>query len=251
MSESIFIQKHSKPKLKLPEFSVDGMLHKKLQNYELTSLINKSHMACFLGRPGSGKTSLLTSFLKTKDLFRKVFHKIYLFMPSNSRQSIKGGFFDKNLPEEQVFDGLDSYSLGKVYQEIRELAEDNKKTLIIFDDVQKSFKGECEKLLLEMSANRRHLKLSMWMVCQNWLTIPRQTRMNFTNIFAFKVTKAQMKVIFEEMIDLFKGVWEIILNKTYSNPHDFLFIDVPTQRLFFNFDEIILTDEEEIKEKII
>lgn len=241
--EEIRIIRQRKPKLLMPSFSVDGILHRKLDKYELTKLLNKSNFTAFIAKPGSGKTSLITAFLKTPELFKKVFHKIYLFMPPNSRQSMKGSFFDKQLPPEQIYDSLTLETLFNVYQEIRENAEDGKRSLIIFDDVQKNFKGDCEKLLLEISANRRHLKCSIWLVAQNYLTIPRQVRMNFTNMFVFRLAKTQMKTIFEEQIDIFKDCWEQILNKTYDNVHDFLFIDNNSQRLFFNWDEIIIDED--------
>ena len=46
------------------------------------------------------------------------------------------------------------------------------KTLIIFGDVQQYLKGECEKYLSHMVNNRRHAKLSLWFLCQNYKTIP-------------------------------------------------------------------------------
>lgn len=85
----------------MPKFSVDTELDSKLNAYEITSLMNKSNFTLFLGKAGSGKSSLLISFLQTPALFKKVYHNIFLFMPSNSRNSIRNGFFDKNLPAER------------------------------------------------------------------------------------------------------------------------------------------------------
>jgi ABC-type multidrug transport system ATPase subunit len=60
--------------------------------------MNKSNFTLFLGRAGSGKTSLIKLFLKTIDLFYEAYYQIILFMPSSSRSSIKDGFFDKKTP---------------------------------------------------------------------------------------------------------------------------------------------------------
>ena len=65
------IKINKEPKLKLPTFSVDNELHKKLNEYEISSLMNKSNFTCFLGKAGSGKTSLLVSFLNTPALLRR------------------------------------------------------------------------------------------------------------------------------------------------------------------------------------
>ena len=62
---NINIKQNKKPTLLLPKFNVDGILNKKLNEYSISSLMNKSNFTLFLGKPGSGKTSLMTSFLKT------------------------------------------------------------------------------------------------------------------------------------------------------------------------------------------
>jgi AAA15 family ATPase/GTPase len=48
----------------------------------------------FIGKPGSGKTSLVVSLFKSKDIFKKVFHNIYLFQPSQSRSSMEDDIFE-------------------------------------------------------------------------------------------------------------------------------------------------------------
>ena len=77
--------------------------------------MNKSNFTLFLGKAGSGKSSLLISFLQTPSLFKKVYHNIFLFMPSNSRNSIRNGFFDKNLPADQIYDDVNLENLQAVY----------------------------------------------------------------------------------------------------------------------------------------
>ena len=59
MSSKITIISNKIPTLKMPKFSVDTELDSKLNDYELTSLMNKSNFTLFLGKPGSGKSSLL------------------------------------------------------------------------------------------------------------------------------------------------------------------------------------------------
>src|ERR1700722_2904644 len=103
---TISIKKNKVPDIKRPEFSVDKPLHKKLDDFELTKLLNKTHFSLYLGKPGSGKSSLAISFLQTPGLFKKVFHDIILFCPKNSRSSIKNDFWGKNLPETHIYDEL-------------------------------------------------------------------------------------------------------------------------------------------------
>ena len=239
----ITIQQNKAPTLKMSKFTVDNALDKKLNEYEITSLMNKSNFTLFLGRAGSGKTSLMSSFLKTKELFYKVYHQIFLFMPSSSRSSIKDSFFDKSLPEEQIFDNVEYDDLEEVYLTCQMNAEDDKNSLIIFDDVQKYFKEkDIQKLLLHMINNRRHARISIWLCCQNYFTIPKMIRSGLTDLFIFKCSKKEMESIFDEQVELYKDKFLEVLQICYKNPHDFLYVNVLTNRLFYNWNEIIIAE---------
>jgi energy-coupling factor transporter ATP-binding protein EcfA2 len=225
--------------MKKPKFSVDGELHKKLNDYEITKLMNKSNMTLFLGRAGSGKSTLLISMLSS--LFNNVFHKIILFCPPNSRASIKNDFWSA-LPEEQIYDELNYETLNEAYEIAKENADLGCKTLIILDDVQKNLKGESEKLLLEMANNRRHASLSIWLACQTYRSIPLQVRAGLTDLFIFKINKNEMHNIFEEQIELDEKIFKEILNLSFKNAHDFLYINSNSKRIFINWDEVIYSE---------
>ena len=135
----IQIKQNQQPKLKRPEFSVDSEINPKLNKYEITSLMNKSNFTLFLGKSGSGKSSLLISLLNTPCLFRKCYHTIILFCPSGSRNSIKNDFWDY-LPQEQIYDEVTPENLQEAYDVAQSNSEDGYTTLMIFDDVQKYLK---------------------------------------------------------------------------------------------------------------
>jgi len=242
---SIRIKENEKPDLKQPTFLCDTKLHNKLDAYDATSLINKSNFSLFLGKPGSGKTSLMISLLNTPALFKRCFHRIYVFMPSHSRGSLKENIFE-GLPEDQLYDHLTRETIDDVFENIEENAEDGKFSLIILDDVQQALKDKfVAKRLLEIAANRRHLKTSIWLLAQTYKSIPRQVRQVFTNLFVFKINKTEMENIFTEQVELFKEHFQRVLKMAYENPHDYLFIDTATQRLFKGFDEIMLEDDDD------
>ena len=237
------IIKNKEPKRLMPSFSVDTELSKKLNEYDITRLMNKSNFSLFLGKSGSGKTSLMTSFLKTPALFKKVYHNVFLFMPSNSRNSMKDNFFDKNIPEDQIFDNVSYEDLLSVYDIAKQNALENFNTLIIFDDTQKYFKEKpIEKLLLHIINNRRHARISIWLCCQNYITIPRTIRQGLTDLFIFKINKTEMENIFNEQVEQFKDNFMNIMKNVYDKPHSFLYINTNSQRLFSNWDEIIIKE---------
>jgi GTPase SAR1 family protein len=233
---------HNKePTLKRPVFLVDGELDQRLNDYEITKLMNKSNFTLFLGKAGSGKTSMIVSLLNTPSLFKKVYHTIYLFMGKNSRDSIKGSFFDKQLPSDQIYDELTIDTLNDVYEKIKQDAEEGYKSLIILDDVQKSLKDtQVEKQLLNIVNNRRHLKTSIWCANQNYINLPRSIRMGLTDMFVWKVNKREVENIFMEQIEQHKNKFDVVLKLLFKNPHDFMYVNTNTQRLFNNWDEVVI-----------
>lgn len=236
---SIEIKHNEAPKLKKPRFTVDSELHDKLNNYEVTRLMNRHNFTLFLGKAGSGKSTLLISMLNTPSLFKHVYHTVILFCPANSRASIKNDFWSI-LPDHQIYDELTEETLQDAFNVAQENALGGFKTLIVLDDVQKALKGECEKLLLSMVNNRRHNFLSIWLCCQTFNSIPRQVRQGLTDLFIFKVGGIEIKNIMDEIVELDAPVFRQILKIAYKNPHDFIFINHATQRIFNNFDEIIV-----------
>jgi hypothetical protein len=239
------LKQHTEVELKLPEFEVDKPLSSHLDEIPLLSYLNKSFACAFIGRAGSGKTSLMTGLLQTKNKFKKVFHKIYLFMPTYSRNSMKKCVFDC-LPEKQIFDTLNLENLTLVEQAIKENANNNILSLIIFDDVQDGFKGECEKLMLKLINNRRHLRTSIIVIAQSYMKISLSVRKALTNLFLFNLSKEDYATIHDERIYLSKEEWDEIL-KYYrklnkSKKGNFLFIDPELSKIFINWDEIIIDD---------
>lgn len=241
------IKKNDKIKLKLPEFQVDDPLSPHLSNIPLLSLMNKSFACAFLGKAGSGKTSLMTGLLQTKKKFKKVFNKIYLFMPDYSRGSMKDCIFDC-LPDEQIYNDLNIETLSDAYEKVRMNRDDKLLSLIIFDDVQDNFKGDCEKLILKMINNRRHLRLSLMFIGQSYMKMSRDVRKVLTDLFLFNLSKEDYKDIYEEHIHVNKNDFATIL-KIYRQTDrelggkNFLYINPATQRFFINFDEVIIDDD--------
>jgi GTPase SAR1 family protein len=239
----ISIQRNKAPPLKRPTFTVDGKLDDKLDEYEITKLLNRSNFTLFLGRAGSGKTSMIVSLLNTPELFKKVYHNVFLFMGKNSRDSIKGSFFDRKIAPDDIFDELTEDNLEVVYNTIMSDSEEGYRSLIIMDDVQKSLKDhEVQKMLLHIVNNRRHLKTSIWCANQNYINLPRSVRMGLTDMFVWKVNKREMENIFSEQIEQHKDKFQDVLKLLYKEPHDFFYLNTNSQRMFNNWDEIIIEE---------
>lgn len=229
------IKENKKPQLKVCEMMCDAKLHDKLDKYDLTSFLNNHSTTLFIGRPKSGKTSLLYSFFKSREIFKNTFDKIFLFQPEQSRASMKDKLFDK-IPDEQKYNELNLENLNDVEDNLSEY-----NNVILFDDMTAYLKdGEIKKKLKELVFNRRHKHLSIIFLVQTYLSIEKDIRKLFSNLFVFKCSKKEMETIFDELVELPKDYILPIMKVVYDKPYQYLFINTDTQRLFKNFDEILI-----------
>jgi KaiC/GvpD/RAD55 family RecA-like ATPase len=240
---TIKLKENSKPNISKICFECDNELHKKLNEFELSKdFLNRSNTTVFIGRQGSGKTSLLINFVKV--LYKKVFHYVYVIMPHSSRKSLKNNIFDKHLPEDQIYEELNEETIRDIYDKLRQNSENGYKSLVIYDDVQKSLKNHSVLLSLKnIIANQRHLKVVNLILVQNYFALDKSLRELINNIIMFKLNKTQTEKIFIENVEQAKDKFEEIRNFVYNEPYKWMFINVPTNRIFKEFDEIIYEDE--------
>jgi len=227
---------NKKPKLKVTKMICDDPLHEKLNKYDLSKFLNCHSTNLLIGKPGSGKTSTMTSWFQSKLLLKKVYHTIYLFQPSHSTASLKENIFE-DLPNK--YDELTYETLNDCLEKIK--SDDSKYcSAIIIDDITASLKdGDVKKLLKQLIYNRRHLRTSLFFLCQTNLSIERDIRKLFSNIFIFKVSIQELNLIFEEHVELNKEQITTIRNFVFDKPFQFLFMNTDSSRLFKNFDEIL------------
>lgn len=230
---------NNKPHLSKIKFECDNELHKKLNDYELTKeFMNKSNTTVFVGRQGSGKTSLAINFIK--QLYKKVFHFIYVFMPYTSRKSLQNNIFDKHLPPDQIYDELNEESISDLYEKLKTNSENGHKSLVVYDDVQKSLKNHSVLLSLKnIIANQRHLGVVNIILLQNYFALEKSCRELINNVVLFKLNKTQTEKIFLECVESAKEKFDHIRDFVFDEPYQWMFINLPSQRIFKGWDEII------------
>jgi Poxvirus A32 protein len=238
---NISIVKNVQPKLEIPVMRCDTRLSPKLDMYELTKMLNKHSTNLVIGKPGQGKSSLIYGLFKSKKLLYQCYNHIYVFQPQQSMDSVKDPIFS-SLPEDQIFNELTYESLENVLNMIKN-SDDDESSCIIFDDMGSHLKqSETLMMLKEMMMNKRHLHLSIFFLVQTYYSCPKEVRKLFNNLFIYKVNQSEMNVIFEETVELDKKYIPKLLKIVYDRPHTFLFLNVESQRMFKNFDEILITD---------
>jgi hypothetical protein len=239
----ISLKKNSKPDLAVCKMNCDNGIHKKLDKYELTSYLNCHSTNLLIGKPRSGKTSMLYSLFKHRDLLRKCYHTIYLFQPSHSRVSMKDKLFEK-LPDAQKFEELTYESLAYVLNEIKN-SPSTETNCIIFDDMTAYLKNKDTLILFkELIYNRRHYHTSIYMLVQSWYSVPKDIRKMWSNIFVFRVSKQEMEVIMDETVEQSKDRSLEIVKLVYDKPYNFLFINTDSGKLYKNWDEIVFNDND-------
>lgn len=244
---AIRIKENDKPNLPKCEMTCDTKLHDKLDKYVLTSFLNSHSMNLLIGKPKSGKTSLLHSFFEHKGLLRYCYDKVYLFQPVHSGASIKDCIFDI-LPEDQIYRELTYDNLMEVKQRIEQDSEEGLNSTIIFDDVTAELKNKSTmQLFKQLSFNRRHLHLSMFFLVQTWYSVPKEIRRLWTNMFIFKVSKNELMNIWDEIIEHEIEYLPSIMKTVYNEPYKFLFINTDSQRMFDSWDEIIFSEDDDDK----
>lgn len=231
---SVIVNK--KPRLEAMEMLCDHKLSPNLDKYELTKFLNCHSTNLLIGKPGSGKTSLMVSFFDK--LLRSCYNNIFLFQPSHSRASMKRDIFEE-IPEEQKFDELNYENLSGVLDAIK--SDDPEYThCIIFDDMGAYLKNnDIRKLLKEIIYNRRHYHISVYFLCQSYLSCEKDIRKLFSNVFIFRVSKNELETIFDELIESKKELILPLSRLVYDKPHQYMFINTDTQRIFKGFDEVI------------
>jgi hypothetical protein len=180
---------------------------------------------------------------KGKDkIYNKVFDFVYVIMPTQSRNSLKKNIFEKHTPE-RLFDELTLENLQKIYDAVEENSLNKKTSLVLYDDVTSSLKNnDIQFLLKKMSYNRRHLKLVQIFLIQSWIAVPLTIRKLFSNLIIFKPNKIEWEKVVEETIEQEKDVALGLLD-LYKKPHDYLFINVTNQKIFYNQDEVEIIDD--------
>lgn len=242
---SVKLQSLPKPDLKNVKMNCDEIIHHKLTKYPMVEeAFSTSSFNVICGRMGQGKTSLITSWVKNGEIFKKVFNRIYVFMPENSRASIENDIYGKYLPSDQLYETLSEENLMEVYDRLKESSADKEFSLLIIDDFQAQMKEpRVVKALEKIITKMRHLRTTIFLLQQNWIALERKLRNLVSNIIFFNIGKVQLDNIFLEVVQVTKEKYEKIVDLAFTDPHDWVLVNLHKHRgIYRNFDKIIIDD---------
>ena len=118
---NIHLKINKKLNLQIPKFVCDdNPIGEHLNKYDMLHHFNAYSFDVYCGRPASGKTSLLISFLTGKGknkVYRKCFNHVYVIMPTSSRESMQKNPFKKH-DSEKLYDELPFDIIEEIYNKL-------------------------------------------------------------------------------------------------------------------------------------
>lgn len=242
---NIVVKKGSDPGLKRPGFLCDAILKDDVPKpFDL--LVDGYKFCVFIGRPASGKTSFLFSLFKDKRCLKKVWNNIVLVCPEQSVNSIKkkDNIF-KDLSEEKFYNTLED--IDQIRAQVKAYASMDENTAVIIDDQMSLLKDYyIEKILCDMVANRRHYRCSIFLTSQIYERIPLKVRKLINvAITMYRPSKKEITLLFDELLEHKQEVADKIYKIAFQKPYDFLLVDVVRQKIFANYNELVISDEDD------
>ena len=241
----ITIKELKKPKLGDVKMSCDKVIHRKLTEFPMTNdAWSTNNFTVIVGRMGQGKTSLLTNLVK--NVFNKCFENIYLVMPESSRTSIENDIFTKHLPPDQLYDTLTEDGLTEIYERLQETTKEKENSMLIIDDFQAQLKDkDIIKVLQKIITKMRHLRVTIFLLQQNFQALQKPLRELVSNLVIFNVGKSQLSKLFQEIVQMDKDKYEKLIKMAFVEPHDWILINFHrSKKIYRMFDEIVFDEDE-------
>ena len=83
------------------------------------------------------------------------------------------------------------------------------------------------------------------MLVQSYKSSPLDIRKLVSNIFMFKPSKMEFETLFQELFEQYKDLTIEIMKIVFKQPHQYLMLNVDSQKIYNGFDEIIITNDED------
>jgi len=237
---------HKKPKFEAVKMTCDDLIDPKMEKYEpVKTCFSNPSATLMLGRQGVGKTTTMINLMKK--VFKKCFHNVILVMPENSLNSIpeEDNIFYKYLDRENdIYHDYTPAILEQIYDRLQETSDNDEHTILIIDDFGSKMKNsDTEEILNRIIVRQRHLRVSTFLLLQNYFQLSKRIREVVQNLFMFNVGKSQAQKILAEQLELKSNDFDDFMS-LYEKPHDFILVSLKHKRYFKNMeDEIIFSNE--------
>ena len=240
-------ENNDKFKIKKLKFCSDACDDKVLYPLE-----NGASFTAFVGRPKSGKSTLMLNFLTKKCFYKRRFDLVYLYSPSIA-VNLSEDHPIHSLPDERKKTELTYESLQ---ENIDEIFNTKKRVLFLLDDVIQDLKGPVLDLLVKLAYNRRNITkagVSVWISFQVYNTLPLRIRKCLSTIYFFqsKSTRELESLRSENFEFIEKEDATKLFDYVFDKPHNFLMIKCnhqPKDMFFKNFNNLGVDIDDKVLE---
>ena len=203
------------------------------------------------GSGGSGKTSLMLNFFRSKKLYRMKFNNLYYITPESSFLSVKSHPFEKH---DKVYHELNGSVLNAIYEELNEMKEQSirdpdefplRYNCVIIDDMADALKNkDIQKELHKILIKTRHLCCAFIFTLQAFKYFPMMSRKQITNITIFKPKNYEEWDNFnKEMMGFNKDDSKDLYDYVYDEMYNHLDIDMKSGEYSKNFNKLDLVKD--------
>ena len=171
----------------------------------------KAVQMMIIGAKRSGKSSLILSFLSSRQLYKGYFGNIFMISPSSSDGKMKG-LIDEIDKEGKYFKELTEHNISTILEMIKNeqqaiKAKEKKEgkkyppvyNLLILDDCMADLPRTFKKnKITSLFMNARHYSLSTMIVSQVYKGIPSNIRKQADIIYTFPLVKKEKEALMED-----------------------------------------------------
>ncbi len=205
----------------------------------------------FVGRTGSGKTTIVCRLLKDSNKLKDYFDQVYVFCLSPCLDIIE---HVDQVEEDHMFTDDDPEQLFKLYERNKKIVKDlgfkrAPHTLFILDDIVQSNKFMNSKVLRDVFFGGTHAKCSLWLLTQHYKSVPKRLRMNcHAMICCHGLNKQEIEAFSEEWQSAYldKNQFKNLVEYSLKDPYSFMFINDtnPNKKEMYRkkFDEILVIE---------
>lgn len=193
-------------------------------------------MVC--GKPGSGKSStVFAQLLNRNGLFYKKFERVYIFSPSLNTMER-----EIRLDPQRIFETYDTDALAQIYGEQKNNNPNQEEALIVIDDMLTEVMADKSAILQKIIFNRRHAYISLIFLTQVFNKVPLKFRKTFSDFILFNTSnRKEIASFFEELTQYNPSEYKVIAKTLWRDTHDFIMINVYKDRIFRNFNRVLIT----------
>lgn len=187
-------------------------------NYKVTKYADKwifpnssgESRVLFAGPSGSGKSNLCITLLTNPKMMLGHFDHIYVYCPSAGMQADYAHLrksYDQETLEVKDFSAeqvQEDWDLTKQICKIcLQQGEGRPQTLFLFDDLINT--PDFDKVVSTLNTKARHDGVSVWVLAQGLMSLPRLMRIQASNIFTFSPTESEIERLSKECTNALCG----------------------------------------------